>query len=177
MTWLAISAMTIIAAINTIAVAAAETKEGEHPDFIDYMSYLQKSESDRAAEEKMMHEHEEWLQTTWGGWAVRTLIYVGKNPFMYAVLDSIHNRNEANTVGAILFKNAVRLCIILAVILIVYSLGKIMQMIIGEEIIVEEHVILIDDTKKKGQPQQQTGDDDGASEIRRSARDKKKKVN
>eukprot|EP00565_Helicotheca_tamesis_P009409 CAMPEP_0185737004 /NCGR_PEP_ID=MMETSP1171-20130828/29422_1 /TAXON_ID=374046 /ORGANISM="Helicotheca tamensis, Strain CCMP826" /LENGTH=155 /DNA_ID=CAMNT_0028407803 /DNA_START=128 /DNA_END=595 /DNA_ORIENTATION=- len=153
---------------------ANSVEPDDHPDFVDYMDYVKKAEDERAADEDMFRRHQEWLDTSWGGWFVRSSRYIAKNPFTDAVLRSLKHQDEANTVAAIVIKNFVRLSIIFGIISMVYILGKIGQMIIGDEIIVEEEVIVVEKVPKSQAGTQIIGDKE--KEKRRSARDKKEKV-
>ena len=97
---------------------------------------------DAQADAEMYAAHEEWLQTSWGGWAVRTLRSLADNSFFHAIADSLRNEDDGKDATAILITNGARLAVILAMILMALAIGKLLQMIIGEDIVVEQEVIV-----------------------------------
>jgi hypothetical protein len=132
-------------------------------DFQGYMQSIQKRELDAQEFDAMMERHEEWRQTTWGGYAVRQLQAMGHHfsPFFDA-LGGIMQADK-NSPSNVMLVVLLRSMVIMAYILFGYALIRILKHVIGREIVFEEEIIIeVDD------------DDDQAQTHRRSARDKKK---
>ena len=99
---------------------------------------------ERAWDEQMYANHEEWLQNSWGGWAVRSIRGFAGNSFFQAIADSLYNQSGEQTATSIIVTNGARLAVILAMILMTLSVGYVLQMIVGQDIVVEQEVILKD---------------------------------
>lgn len=133
-------------------------------DFKGYMENIQKRELDAQEFDAMMERHEEWRQTTWGGYAVRQLQALGHHfaPFFEALGDI--SRADKNSPGSLVIVVLLRGMVIMAYILGGYALTRILKHIVGRDIVFEEEIIMVVDDDD---------DDDQAQTPRRSARDKK----
>ena len=85
---------------------------------------------ERAWDEQMYANHEEWLQNSWGGWAVRTIRGFADNSFFRAIADSLNGQDREQTATSIMLSNGARLAIILAMILLTLAAGYVMQLIL-----------------------------------------------
>ena len=110
---------------------------------------------ERAWDEQMYANHEEWLQNSWGGWAVRSIRGFAGNSFFQAIADSLYNQSGEQTATSIIVTNGARLAVILAMILMALAVGYVMQLIVGQDIVVEQEVIVEEEIREGD------GDDDG----------------
>jgi len=102
---------------------------------------------DAQADAEMYAAHDEWLQTSWGGWAVRAIRSFADNSFFRAIADSLQNQDDGKDATAILVTNGARLAVILAMILMTVAVGHIAQMIMGQDIVVEQEVIVEEEVR------------------------------
>lgn len=107
-----------------------------------------RAHADAQADAEMYAAHEEWLQTSWGGWAVRTVRAFADNSFFHAIADSLNNQQDGKDATAILVTNGARLAVILAMILMTVAIGRIVQMIVGQDIVVEQEVIVEEEVRR-----------------------------
>jgi hypothetical protein len=131
-------------------------------DFQGYMEDIQKRELDAQKFDDMMERHEEWRQTTWGGYAVRQVQAMGHHfsPFFEALGDIM--RADKNSPSNVMLVVLLRSMVIMAYILFAYALIRILKHVVGREIVFEEEIIIqVDDEGNEAQT------------PRRSARDKK----
>lgn len=103
---------------------------------------------ERAWEEQMYANHEELLQNSWGGWAVRSIRGLAGNSFFQAIADSLYNQSGEHTATSIIVTNGARLAVILAMILMTLSVGYVLQMIVGQDIVVEQEVIVEEEIRE-----------------------------
>ena len=103
---------------------------------------------ERAWDEQMYANHEEWLQNSWGGWAVRSIRGFAGNSFFQAIADSLYNQSGDHTATSIIVTNGARLAVILAMILMTLSVGYGLQMIVGQDIVVEQEVIVEEEIRE-----------------------------
>ena len=139
---------------------------------------------ERAWDEQMYANHEEWLQNSWGGWAVRTIRGFAQNSFFRAIADSLNDQDGEQTAMSIIFSNGARLTVILAMILLTLAAGYVMQLIVGQDIVVEQEVIVEEEIREGGEDNGEEEDEEDAEEddvgpreevvTRRGARDRKK---
>ena len=141
---------------------------------------------ERAWDEQMYANHEEWLQNSWGGWAVRSIRGFAGKPFFQAIVDSLNNPSGDQTATSIIVTNGARLTVILAMILMTLSVGYVLQMIVGQDIVVEQEVIVEEEIREGDGDDSDDEDDeneDGGGEneepksgvtTRRRAKDRKK---
>mmetsp|Transcript_12591 Transcript_12591/g.15848 ORF Transcript_12591/g.15848 Transcript_12591/m.15848 type:complete len:154 (-) Transcript_12591:277-738(-) len=133
-------------------------------EFKNHMNDLTQQTADAERDRLMYEKHEIWRQTTWAGFIVRKLQDFGKNRFFLAVAESVRDQDEDN-IQFIVFRNLVRITIIAMVILFLFSIGKVLQMILGHEFVVEQEIVVVEEIK--------------SSELkkRRSAKDKRGAIN
>ena len=135
---------------------------------------------ERAWDEQMYANHEEWLQNSWGGWAVRTIRGFADNSFFRAIADSLNGQDGDQTATSIIFSNGARFSIILAMILLALAAGYVIQLIVGQHIVVEQEVIVEEEIREGDEEEDEEDakeDDMGPREevvTRRGARDRKK---
>ena len=140
---------------------------------------------ERAWDEQMYANHEEWLQNSWGGWAVRSIRGFAGKPFFQAIVDSLNNPSGDQTATSIIVTNGARLAVILAMILMTLSVGYVLQMIVGQDIVVEQEVIVEeeiregdgDDSNEDGENEDEGGENEEPTTgvtTRRRAKDRKK---
>lgn len=135
---------------------------------------------ERAWDEQMYANHEEWLQNSWGGWAVRTIRGFADNSFFRAIADSLNGQDGEQTATSMILSNGARLAVILAMILLTLAAGYVMQLIVGQDIVVEQEVIVEEEIREgdKEEDEEDAKEDDmGPHEevvTRRGARDRKK---
>ena len=140
---------------------------------------------ERAWDEQMYSNHEEWLQNSWGGWAVRSIRGFAGKPFFQAIVDSLNNPSGDQTATSIIVTNGARLAVILAMILMTLSVGYVLQMIVGQDIVVEQEVIVEeeiregdgDDSNEDGENEDEGGENEEPTTgvtTRRRAKDRKK---
>ena len=140
---------------------------------------------ERAWDEQMYANHEEWLQNSWGGWAVRTIRGFADNSFFRAIADSLSDQDgEQTATSIIIFSNGARLAVILAMILLTLAAGYVVQLIVGQDIVVEQEVIVEEEIREGGEDNGGEEDEEDAEEDdigpregvtpRRGARDRKK---
>ena len=103
---------------------------------------------ERAWDEQMYANHEEWLQNSWGGWAVQSIRGFAGKPFFQAIVDSLNNPSGDQTATSIIVTNGARLAVILAMILMTLSVGYVLQMIVGQDIVVEQEVIVEEEIRE-----------------------------
>ena len=135
---------------------------------------------ERAWDEQMYANHEEWLQNSWGGWAVRTIRDFADNSFFRAIADSLNGQDGEQTATSIILSNGARLAVILAMILLTLAAGYVIQLIVGQDIVVEQEVIVEEEIREGDEEEDEEDakeDDMGPREevvTRRGARDRKK---
>ena len=139
---------------------------------------------ERAWDEQMYANHEEWLQNSWGGWAVRTIRGFADNSFFRAIADSLNGQDGEQTATSIILsngaRNGARLAVILAMILLTLAAGYVIQLIVGQDIVVEQEVIVEEEIREGDEEEDEEDakeDDMGPREevvTRRGARDRKK---
>ena len=135
---------------------------------------------ERAWDEQMYANHEEWLQNSWGGWAVRTIRGFADNSFFRAIADSLNGQDGEQTATSIILSNGARLAVILAMILLTLAAGYVIQLIVGQDIVVEQEVIVEEEIREGDEEEDEEDakeDDMGPREevvTRRGARDRKK---
>ena len=145
---------------------------------------------ERAWDEQMYANHEEWLQNSWGGWAVRSIRGFAGSSFFQGIFDSLYNQGGDQTATSIIITNGARLAVILAMILMTLSVGSVLQMIVGQDIVVEQEVIVEEEIREGDGDDSDEGDeneDEGGEEestsneepktggtTRRRAKDRKK---
>jgi hypothetical protein len=115
---------------------------------------------ERAFDEQMYANHEEWLQNSWGGWAVRSIRGFSSNSFFQAIADSVSMQDGESTAVSIIAKNGVRLAVILGMILLTLAVGHVMQMIVGQDIVVEQEVIVEEVIREGDNDEDENGEDD-----------------
>uniref|UniRef100_A0A7S0FUY3 Uncharacterized protein n=1 Tax=Minutocellus polymorphus TaxID=265543 RepID=A0A7S0FUY3_9STRA len=138
---------------------------------------------ERAWDEQMYANHDEWLQNSWGGWAVRTIRGFAGNSFFQAVADSLNDQDGEQTATSIILTNGARLAVILAMILMTLAVGYVMQMIVGQDIVVEQEVIVQEEIRESDKEDDEKDQEDAGEEnespregvvTRRGAKDRKK---
>lgn len=135
---------------------------------------------ERAWDEQMYANHEEWLQNSWGGWAVRTIRGFADNSFFRAIADSLNGQDGDQTATSMILSNLARLAVILAMILLALAAGYVIQLIVGQDIVVEQEVIVEEEIREGDEDhgeEEDEEDDAGPREevvTRRGARDRKK---
>lgn len=124
----------------------------------------------KQAYEAKVAEHEEWLQTTWAGFAIRQLQAVGTRvaPFFQKMADVL--RRDAKTPMDFVISLFLRAIFISIFVLTFYAVFYVLNMFLGQEIVLP--------AREEPSPQYQsegTGPSSKATEGRRKSRDKKDK--
>lgn len=127
----------------------------DHPDFKGYMEALANKATKAAVHASQTQSHEEWLETSWGGYVVKTLRRVGDNKFIHALAEAFTDQEHGESTNAVLLRTFARMAIVIMAIFSFYVIGKLLEMLIGKEIVIEQDVIIIEevrqsDLKKKG---------------------------
>mmetsp|Transcript_3490 Transcript_3490/g.4124 ORF Transcript_3490/g.4124 Transcript_3490/m.4124 type:complete len:180 (+) Transcript_3490:76-615(+) len=118
-------------------------------DFNGYMNEIDRLQHEELIYEEKLVAHEEWRQTTWGGWSVRQaqLVLNHFKPFLILVLDTLTNTNQQSSGSSIqqcVMYIGVRMFVIGVFILLFYSCQKIVQVVVGNnDIEVIEEIIII----------------------------------
>mmetsp|Transcript_13162 Transcript_13162/g.23869 ORF Transcript_13162/g.23869 Transcript_13162/m.23869 type:complete len:159 (-) Transcript_13162:18-494(-) len=117
----------------------------EHADFTDYMSSLADAERLEEMGRQRMEAHEVWKNSTWIGFTVQTLRWLGDNPFMQAIRSSLRDQQGGTSTSALIMKNIARMSIIVIGIVAFMALGKIAQQLVGGDIVMQEEVVIIEE--------------------------------
>ena len=102
--------------------------------------------AERLADAEMYARHEEWLRTSWGGWAVRLMRNLADNSFTHAVMDAINS--EENDMTSLAVKNGARLAVIVGMILFTLAVGKLLSFLVGTDIVIEQEVIVEEEVRR-----------------------------
>lgn len=119
----------------------------QEADFVDYVDSLQRSERIKAQEARGAEMREDWRRTTWAGALIATVERVGLAPFFESVGNSFEGGADVSTTyyATSLFA---RIASIAAGILGVYAIGRLMKMIMGDEIVVEQEIVIVEKITK-----------------------------
>lgn len=112
----------------------------------DFWDYLEKKEvvaANAARRDEMIAQHQDWLDTTWAGFATTKLLSLGSLPFITAISEALQDQEDGKSTSAMVVANFVRIAVVFAVILAVYIIGKIVQIIIGGDIEIIDEVVII----------------------------------
>ncbi|KAL3899024.1 MAG: hypothetical protein SGARI_006546 [Bacillariaceae sp.] len=131
----------LLISITTSSVAA----DG---DFDGFLQQKQHDEAQESAYAQRLIEHEEWLQASWGGWAVRTIRGFAESirPFAEAVVEATQDEETGDTLSPqkLLLYVGLRLYVVVMGLMLVYALSRLVQMIVGNgDIIIEEEVVIV----------------------------------
>lgn len=136
--------------INSVGIifvnAAVDVDPGN--DFNGYMNEMDRLQHEELIYEEKLAAHEEWRQTTWGGWSVRhaQLVMNHFKPFLIMVLDALTNTNQqsSGSIQQFVMYIGVRMFVIGVFILLFYSCQKIVQLVVGNnDIEVIEEIIIV----------------------------------
>ena len=131
--------------------------DGEPPPAFDWEAAARRlGQQNKDAD--MYARHQEWLDTSWGGWAVQSLRAFASNDFFRSIADALHD-DETNAT-AIAVKNAARLAVMLAVILMVVAISKLLQLLVGGDIVVRQNIIIEEQVRLRDLDGEVDGDDD-----------------
>ena len=131
-------------AITTIATAASDPGE----DFQGYFEELERRDQEAQEYAAKLSAHEEWRQTTWGGFCVRQIQALGKKfePFLEAVQDALDEtqRNDSpSSLSKIAIYLGIRMVFVLGVLTMVYIGAKILQLLVGSDYEIVEEVVVV----------------------------------
>eukprot|EP00977_Amphora_coffeiformis_P029143 scaffold39012_cov191-Amphora_coffeaeformis.AAC.2 len=118
-------------------------------DFSGYMEDLEQRRQNEAKYREQVHQHEIWRQTTWGGWLTRQLQALGNHfaPFFRALADAMAAEGDSFSSMALVI--LIRVLLIGSCILAVYTISKVVNMIVGREIVIEEVIVVEEDEKEE----------------------------
>jgi len=132
--------------ITTVTIAASNTDLGE--DFQGHFEELERRDQEAREYAAKLSAHEEWRQTTWGGFCVRQIQALGKKfePFLEAVQDALDEtqRNDSpSSLSKIAIYLGIRMVFVLGVLTMVYIGAKILQLLVGNDYEIVEEVVVI----------------------------------
>jgi hypothetical protein len=138
-------------------------------DFQGYMESVEEAKRQGERLTDMYAAHEEWRQTTWGGWAVRMVQGVGNHfrPFFEALSDLLSDRKANNPLGILLFL-LIRAAMVAGCITAVYLVAALFSALLHKELIIEE-VIEVYESEEEDEDDEK----EQSQQPRRSARLKK----
>jgi hypothetical protein len=122
-------------------VCSASTANLEE-DFLGYNEEMKQRQRNEEMYAAKLEAHEIWRQTTWGGWAVRTIQGFGSHiaPFVSAMIAA---SNEEGTGLRVVTYVGFRMLVVIMGILTMYSLLKVFQLFIGTDVTVVEEVVVV----------------------------------
>ncbi|KAL3935924.1 MAG: hypothetical protein SGARI_002770 [Bacillariaceae sp.] len=131
----------ILAALAAFGAKAAD-------DFDGFVQQKQHDDAEAAAHRQHLADHEEWLQTSWGGWAVRTIRNLAEHvrPFAEAVVEATQDEDTGTTLSPtkLLLYVGLRLYVVIMGLLLIFALSRLVQMIVGNgDIYMEEEVVIV----------------------------------
>ena len=119
-------------------------------DFSGYMDQMASAQATLEKDMEMLRQHEIWRQTTWGGFAVRTMQSAVRKiePLVTQFSEVLSDSDSASSALAL---NAIRLLAIAIVAIGILTVAKIVEKFVGSEIYVEEEVIIVheDETEEE----------------------------
>lgn len=119
-------------------------------DFAGYMDEMASAQATLEKDMEMLRQHEIWRQTTWGGFAVRTMQSAVRKiePLVTQFSKVLSDSDSASSALAL---NAIRLLAIAIVAIGILTVAKIVEKFVGSEIYVEEEVIIVheDETEEE----------------------------
>ena len=136
-------------------------------DFQGYMEGMAKVDAEREATRELLQRHEEWRQTTWGGWAVRQVQAIARNiePTVSQIASTFGDNDSASSAIVV---NSIRFLALLVIIAVVYVISQVWNNFLGNEIIVEEEVVILHEFETE---------EEAESARKRASRGKKDKGN
>lgn len=142
-------ALSVVLVLFVSAAAAAGIDPGE--DFGGYVEELERRERDEKAYRAKLRSHEEWLQTTWTGFAVRSFLGMVRHfePFFVAIAEAIRETNDAGerTPTQVIAYLAVRMAVVVGLLTVFYIGAKIIGLMIGGDIEVVEEIVIVHEHK------------------------------
>lgn len=119
-------------------------------DFSGYMDQMASAQATLEKDMEMLRQHEIWRQTTWGGYAVRTMQSAVRKiePLVTQFSEILSDSDSASSALAL---NVIRLLAIAIVAIGILTVAKIVEKFVGSEIYVEEEVIILheDETEEE----------------------------
>jgi hypothetical protein len=117
-------------------------------DFDGFMQQQHLEEAEATDYRQRLADHDEWLHTTWGGWAVRTMRGIAEKmrPFIEAVIEATQDEDTGTTLSPmrLLVYVGLRLYVVVMGLLLIYALSRLVQMVVGNgDIVVEEEVVIV----------------------------------
>mmetsp|Transcript_2855 Transcript_2855/g.4251 ORF Transcript_2855/g.4251 Transcript_2855/m.4251 type:complete len:178 (+) Transcript_2855:238-771(+) len=116
-------------------------------DFANHMEEIRKMEAMGEKDEIMFHSHEVWRKSTVSGWLVTQLIAVGNHfrPFFQEVSSALSNDQS---IGRRLISLFLRLLVIAVFFVVITACGRILQMIVGEEIQATDEIVIVEEVPR-----------------------------
>jgi hypothetical protein len=133
----------LLCAVTTTMTASSDPES----DFGSYMEDMAARERDEWVYRAKLDAHEEWRQTTWSGWLVRTVqsVVYRFEPFFRAVADTLEEtgRSRSSTTEILLYVG-VRMVVVIGLLATLYVGAKVIQVIIGNgDLEVVEEIIIV----------------------------------
>jgi len=150
-------------------------------DFVEYAEAREEAKRRKERDQFMFAKHEEWLETTWGGWSVRQLRAAAKRllPFLEAVSDAMNSDysdaatkdNSSAIVLHWLLVISLRSLAIGGFLLAAFAIAQLVNVFFARDItVVEEEVVVEEEEEEEEEERRRQG-----QQRRRPARDKKEK--
>eukprot|EP00536_Pseudo-nitzschia_multiseries_P008963 jgi/Psemu1/297104/fgenesh1_pm.239_\ len=118
-------------------------------DFGGYMQEMNRLEREERAYDAKLRAHDEWRQSTWGGFAVRKiqgLAYHFK-PFFLAVQDALRESgngdgSSSTATGGMMYVG-VRMFLVVLFLAICYVGAKVLQLLVGSDYEVVQEIVIV----------------------------------
>jgi len=107
-------------------------------DHSDFLNYAQNHEGQTA----YSSSHREWQERTIVGKFTLFLIKIGDNSFSRAISNALSNQDGGDSSEARLLSVFANLGAVILGVVVAYAIGRILQIIIGQEIVINQEVII-----------------------------------
>ena len=120
--------------------------DDKEADFLDYIDTLQQKEERQNNEELAAKLRKEWRETTWAGAIIVAVEKIGASNFFAAIGNSFQEGEDATSFYVT--KTLYKIGEIVACIIFVYMVGRILRMIMGDEIVIEQEVVIVEEVTR-----------------------------
>ena len=122
------------------------TMADDKADFLDYIDALQKEERIQQHEALAAQLRKQWRETTWAGALIATIERIGADRFFYAVGSSFEGGQDTASfwLTGLLYK----IGYIASAIFFVYVIGKVLKVVMGEEIVIEQEIVIVEEVTR-----------------------------
>jgi len=106
------------------------------------MEGMARVEAERESTRELLQRHEEWRQTTWGGWAVRQMQSMARNiePTVSQISSTFGDNDSASSA---IIVNLIRFLALLVAMAGIYVIAQVVQKFVGNELVIEEEVVIV----------------------------------